>query len=495
MNGSDTTPDQTFPRARGGRPKGSKGHHNDGLQKRCGCPRRQWAKCSHPWYFNFGYRGKGVRLSLNKHANKPLGYWMPKSEAETLRDTIRAAVRAGTFCEAPQPLAAPTNSLTVEDVTQRYLDSVRADPARRPQRLRTLLAQLALICRTVIPGARGSLVRVGDLPVADVVVGHLDAFRDARRAWLKQKEAERQVRVRRLTDARQEAKALPRGQRGRHMEEARRSAPRVSPEVPHRRGGETGCNRHLELLRLVFNFAIRKGYRERENPFLRHGQRVVQFAREQGRHRRLLPEEVARLLAEAGPHLQSLIVAALESGCRRGELLSLRWRDILVDARGGFQTISLRAENTKTDTARRVPISPRLRAVLEMRGTGPDGKPLGPDAFVFGDESGRRVGEFKMAWYGTLRRAGIRDLTFHDLRHEFGSRLIEAGVSLLTVSHLYGHKSIATTARYLNASETVVEREMASFHRIQERQNPGVQPDEHADGAVRQEPRETLVTM
>jgi integrase len=92
---------------------------------------------------------------------------------------------------------------------------------------------------------------------------------------------------------------------------------------------------------------------------------------------------------------------------------------------------------------------------------------------VFGNECGGRVGEFKVAWYGTLRRAGIRDLTFHDLRHEFGSRLIEAGVSLLTVSHLYGHKSIATTARYLNASERVVEREMALFQRAQQQDEPG----------------------
>ncbi len=494
MNGSDT-PDPTACRARDGRPRGSKGHHNDGLQKRCGCPRRAWAKCRHPWYLTFGYRGRGVRLALNKYANKPPGYWMPKSEAETLRDTIRAAVRAGTFWETPPEPAAPTDGLTFEDVTHRYLDAVRADPGRRPHRIPSLQAQLALICRTAIPGARGSLVRFGDLPVADVVVGHLDAFRDARRVLLKQKEAERQERVRRLADAREEAKALPRGQRGKRWAEAVRSAPRVSSEVPHRRGGETGCNRHLEVIRLVFNFAIRKGYREKENPFLRHGQRVVQMAREHGRNRRLLPEEESRLLAHAGPHLQSLIIAALEAGCRRGELLSLRWRDIVVDAHGNFQTISLRAENTKTDTARRVPISPRLRAVLEMRRTGPDGESLGPDTFVFGDECGGRVGEFKVAWYGTLRRAGTRDLTFHDLRHEFGSRLIEAGVSLLTVSHLYGHKSIATTARYLNASETVVEREMASFHRIQERQNPGVQPDEHADGAVMQEPRGALVTM
>lgn len=100
-----------------------------------------------------------------------------------------------------------------------------------------------------------------------------------------------------------------------------------------------------------------------------------------------------------------------------------------------------------------------------------------------------------MAWYGALRRAGIRDLTFHDLRHEFGSRLIEAGVSLLTVSHLYGHTSIATTARYLNASQTVVEREMARFHRNQEPQHSQAPHDDGADDVVMPEPRGTLVIM
>jgi integrase len=492
MNGTDETPEPAHRHARGGRPAGSKGHHNDGLMKRCGCPRRQWAKCRHPWYFGFGHGGRLIRLALHKCAGKPAGYSMSRSEAESLRDAIRGEVRAGRFRQRPAP-AAPLDGLTFEDVTLRYLDAVRADPGRRPHRIPRLQAQLALICRTLISGARGTLVRFGDLHVAEVVVGHLDAFRDARRAWLKQKDAERQERVRQLADAREEVRALPRGQRGKRWAAALRSAPRVSPEVPHRRGGETSRNRQLEIIRHTFNFAIRKDYRDKDDPFLRHGQPVVRFAREQGRDRRLLPEEKARLLAQAGPHLHALFIAALESGCRRGELLSLHWRAILVDSHGIFQTISLRAENTNTDTARRVPISSPLRAVLEMRRTGPDGEPLAPDAFVFDDECRGRVAEFKVAWYGTLRRAGVSDLTFHDLRHEFGSRLIEAGVSLLTVSYLYGHKSIATTARYLNASERVVEREMALFHRAQESKDSEETRNTNDERAEVDESSETLV--
>ena len=60
---------------------------NGGLKKRCGCPRRQWSKCAHPWHFGFKYDGKEHRWSLHKVANKPVGYWMSKSEAADWMDS------------------------------------------------------------------------------------------------------------------------------------------------------------------------------------------------------------------------------------------------------------------------------------------------------------------------------------------------------------------------------------------------------------------------
>jgi Phage integrase family. len=99
--------------------------------------------------------------------------------------------------------------------------------------------------------------------------------------------------------------------------------------------------------------------------------------REKGaqRHRRLLPDvidkngklveagEERRLLAVAGPELQRLIIGALDSGCRRGELLSLQWRDVDLTTK---KEIRIRAENAKTCKSRDIPISARLAAVLEM---------------------------------------------------------------------------------------------------------------------------------
>jgi integrase len=65
---------------------------------------------------------------------------------------------------------------------------------------------------------------------------------------------------------------------------------------------------------------------------------------------------------------------------------------------------------------------------------------------VFGDEVGGRVRYVKTAWRAACRRAGIEGLTFHDLRHEFTSAMLDAGVPIHKVRDWVGHKNIATTA-------------------------------------------------
>ncbi len=69
-------------------------HANHGLRKVCGCPRRIWAKCPHPWHFNHRWKGKSYRLSLDRHAGRHIG---SKTEAVTLAESIRVAIKAGTF--------------------------------------------------------------------------------------------------------------------------------------------------------------------------------------------------------------------------------------------------------------------------------------------------------------------------------------------------------------------------------------------------------------
>ena len=202
-------------------------------------------------------------------------------------------------------------------------------------------------------------------------------------------------------------------------------------------------NRDLALLRAMFNWAVLGGLLPR-SPFRIGDVPAVRLAREEARSRRLQPGEAERLLDAAGG-LRDLVVAALETGCRKGELLSLQWHQVRAQ-------LFLPAGKTKAKRDRRVPISSELARVLASRRLDPAGETLPPDVYVFGDEIARRRHSIKTAWRLTLQRAKITDLHFHDLRREAGSRWMDAGVSLAEIQRWLGHANIAQTSTYLGAS-------------------------------------------
>ncbi len=202
-------------------------------------------------------------------------------------------------------------------------------------------------------------------------------------------------------------------------------------------------NRDLACLRAMFNWAVLTGLVP-ATPFKVGTVSAVKLAREESRSRRLQPGEDERLLLAAGG-LRDLIVAALETGCRRGELLSLQWHQVRGD-------LFLPAGKTKAKKPRRVPVSVALRTVLDARRLDPAGEPLPPSAFVFGDEVGRRRGSIKTAWRLSCLRAKIEGLHFHDLRREGASRWMDAGVPLATIQRWLGHHNISQTSTYLAAS-------------------------------------------
>jgi integrase len=188
------------------------------------------------------------------------------------------------------------------------------------------------------------------------------------------------------------------------------------------------------------------------------------------RERRLHVGEDDALLAQAPPHLHDCIVTALETGMRKGEILSLQWSHV----RWLQNEIALAAENTKTKRARAIPISPTLRALLVRRqGAHPKNAPWKQHHFVFGNSVGAQIEDIRAGWETTVLRAnGVKvvrgqkgrvaaenrehlrriDLNFHDLRHEAGSSKAEAGWPLHAVSRWLGHTKISTTDTYLNAT-------------------------------------------
>jgi integrase len=138
--------------------------------------------------------------------------------------------------------------------------------------------------------------------------------------------------------------------------------------------------------------------------------------------------EEDNLLAAAAPHLRSIIIAALDSGMRRGEILAQRWEHIDFTRRMLYVTHS----KTAGGEAREIPLTERLFADLEARRKS--------EGIVFTYEN-TAIRLIKTGWKAAIRRAGLRYFRFHDLRHTFNTRLLEAGVMQEVRKALMGHSS------------------------------------------------------
>jgi integrase len=152
-------------------------------------------------------------------------------------------------------------------------------------------------------------------------------------------------------------------------------------------------------------------------------------------------EEYARLLAHCPAHLKPIIKLAYLTGMRRGEILNLTWGQ--VDLKEGF--IKLRAEDTKTNDGRLVPLN---RDLVEMFKAMPRGFPQAP-VFTY---KGQSMAEMKRSFATACKQAGIEGFTFHDLRHTFNTNAYRAGVPIPTIMKITGHKSIAMFRRYTTIS-------------------------------------------
>jgi integrase len=206
------------------------------------------------------------------------------------------------------------------------------------------------------------------------------------------------------------------------------------------------AERHLlQAARHLFNWAIRKGYATR-TPFLSpQGVTLISIKATKGRRRRLEDGEREKILKVASPFIADFFNAMIETGCRPGELRTLQWTEVRE------RHLVVLAEKAKDREERRIPIMPALREILDRRRIGPDGAELGPDAFVFGSETGDDYTRRHLCrlWDRTCEAAGIKDLHLHDLRAEAGSQLLEAGVTLHDVRDALGHSSTKMTSTYL----------------------------------------------
>lgn len=220
--------------------------------------------------------------------------------------------------------------------------------------------------------------------------------------------------------------------------------------TPKQRGGHraiASVNRELELMRAVMRFAARQGWLTR-SPF-EMGAPVISKADERRRERVLTYNEEKRLLdACTGrrSHLRPLLVAALDTGLRRGELLKLNWRD--VDLAG--RTIKVIALNSKTARPRLVAMTPRLVTELEALHSN---MPQDLDALVFGITD-----TVKKSFAAACKAAGVEGFRFHDCRHTAITRMIQAGIAPMEIMKISGHTQHVTFARYVNPDTDAVQR-------------------------------------
>lgn len=139
-------------------------------------------------------------------------------------------------------------------------------------------------------------------------------------------------------------------------------------------------------------------------------------------------------------HLQPAVIISLHTGLRQGELLSLSWTDVNLHA----QQLSIKGSNAKSGKTRHIPLnSEALTALDRWRQQSPNSNVL-----VFPGSKGKKIVDIKTAWAKLLTAAKIENFRWHDMRHDFASRLVMVGVDLNTVRELLGHADLKMTLRY-----------------------------------------------
>ncbi|OYT77068.1 site-specific integrase [Pseudomonas sp. PGPPP2] len=161
------------------------------------------------------------------------------------------------------------------------------------------------------------------------------------------------------------------------------------------------------------------------------------------RHREPMPSLLELPFTD---HLKPMVLVSLNTGMRRGELFDLKWSAVNF----GTKTITVAGATTKTSDTRHIPMNKEALGVLEAWK-----KQVKKSPYVFPGQDGGRFEDVKSAWLKLLERAQIDGFRWHDMRHDFASRLVMAGVPLNTVRDLLGHADIKMTLRYAHlAPET-----------------------------------------
>lgn len=208
-------------------------------------------------------------------------------------------------------------------------------------------------------------------------------------------------------------------------------------------------NRELALLKHIFTIAIQWGKAE-DNPV----KKVKLFRENNERVRFLEKEEAERLVKNCNGYLKRIVIIALNTGMRKGEILSLKWQDI--DYNRGI----IYVRDTKNGEKKELPMNELVKQALIRQPKHKD------SSYVFCNRNGQPFGDIKKSFLAAIQKSAIINFRFHDLRHSFASSLAMRGVDLNTIRELMGHKSMRMTLRYSHLSPSHKQRAVGVLEQV-----------------------------
>ncbi len=226
-------------------------------------------------------------------------------------------------------------------------------------------------------------------------------------------------------------------------------------------------NNHLRVLSKILSLAVDAELIP-SNPCFR----VRKFRPNNRRLRVLSIKEEGRLFGQLKENhlLKRIVLVALHTGLRRGEIFNLQWADV------DFSRNRLIVRKTKTSTERFVPMNTTVRKLLfAIHQT---------EGYVFpSPRTGGKLFDLKKSFRKAVDDAGIKNFRFHDLRHTFATRLSDNGVDVVVLQRILGHSDVRTTMIYTHAADEAMHIAVGKLNRKKEHFRNGFATDSKTAGA------------